>query len=404
MRLFRFSILSSLGLVVALSVGCPSKKAEPGTEPAAKTEAPAADGQASANIAEVNGQPLSRAEFDRQFERTQTRFKQGKREIPPALETRLKENILRRLVEDELIVQKAKAEGVALTDEEFEARFAEHRKRFGSDKAYQDFLKRTGQTEEQLRAELRKSLLRERLYSKLVPELEPTDEDAKNYYDTNAKRYLEPEQVKASHILFKYKESDPPETKKAQMGKCKKILGQAKKKGADFAELAKKNSEGPSAPRGGDLGKFPRGRMVPAFEKAVFAGKKGQIIGPVVTPFGCHVIKIFDKTPERQRPFDEVKASVIATLKAIKKSERTRSLLNELRQGAKVKVLDPGLKYNVPTPPQVKPQGQAPGMQKPVAVPVPSPKMPGAKMPKPMPTAKPAAKPAPAQPAAVPNP
>ncbi len=368
MRLIRTMIVSMSAAGLLLALGCPAKKtAEDGT--AKKVEANKGETKtAGAVIAEVNGEPVARADFDRQFARTQKRFQQGKRQIPPALETRLKENILRRLVEDTLIQQKAKAEGVTLSDEEFEKRFAEHRKRFGSDKAYHDFLTRTGQTEDQLKGELRKSLLRERLYSKLVPDVEPSEDDAKNYYETNIKRYKQPEMVQASHILFKYKASDPDDVKKKQMAKCKKVLAQAKKRGADFAELAKKNSEGPSAPRGGDLGKFPRGRMVPPFEKAAFDAKKGQIVGPVETPFGCHIIKVVDKTPEPQRPFDEVKASVIATLKAIKKSEATRKLLNELRQGAKVKVLDPGLKYNVPTP--MPPKKMQAGMGKPVPVPV----------------------------------
>ena len=64
------------------------------------------------------------------------------------------------------------------------------------------------------------------------------------------------------------------------------------------------------------------------------------------------LVFVFEKKKERQRPVDEVKASVVATLKAIKKSEHTRTLLNELRRGAKVTVLDPSLKYQVPPEPK----------------------------------------------------
>ncbi|MFH1811950.1 MAG: peptidylprolyl isomerase [Pseudomonadota bacterium] len=380
-------IAIAIVVVSALFVlGCPPAKDQ---KPADDGKAPPTEPVAGAakSVAEVNGIAISAEEFEQQFSRTRDRFKQNNRDIPPALEVRLKENILRRLVEDELIAQKAKAEGVALTDEEFEARFAEHRKRFGTQQAYDDFLKRTNQTEDQLRGELKKSLLRERLYSKLVPDAEPAEADIKAYYDQNLKRFMEPEQVQASHVLLSYKDSDPDPVKKEKLATCKKVLADAKKKGADFAELARKFSEGPTAPRGGDLGLFPRGRMVPPFEEAVFKAKPGQIVGPVETQFGCHVIKVVDKKPERQRPFDEVKASVVATLKAIKKSEQTRTLLNELRRTAQVKVLDPALSYQPPVEP-VMPPPATPGSQPATGI-APS-------MPMPMPTPAPAPAPAPA--------
>ena len=348
MRMSRVILLSCVVAMALILGACPADKKKDEQDPAAGKEPAAA---AATAIAEVNGKAIARSDFDRQFERTRDPFKQANREIPPALEMRLKENILRRLVEDELIAQKATSEGVALPDEEFEARFAEHRKRFGTDQAYGDFLKRTGQTEADLRHELRKSLMRERLYSKLVPDLEPGGEDAKNYYDQNQARYIEPEQVKASHILLKYSAQDADDVKKQKMDRCKKLFKQAKAKGADFAALAKEHSEGPTAPRGGDLGFFPRGRMVKEFEEVAFPAKAGAILGPVETQFGCHVIKVVEKKERRQREFDEVKASVVATLKAIQKSEKTRGLLNELRRSAEVKVLDPNLKYQVPPEP-----------------------------------------------------
>ena len=86
------------------------------------------------------------------------------------------------------------------------------------------------------------------------------------------------------------------------------------KAGADFFELAKKNSDGPSANSGGDLGYFSRGQMVKPFEDAAFALKPGEISGPVQTEFGWHVIKVEDKRNQPVPAFDEVKDQIMASL------------------------------------------------------------------------------------------
>ncbi len=89
-------------------------------------------------------------------------------------------------------------------------------------------------------------------------------------------------QVRAAHILVKGQE------------KATELLGKIKG-GEDFAKIAKENSLCPSGKRGGDLGWFGRQQMVREFEKAAFEGEKGQVIGPVKTDFGWHLIKVLDK-------------------------------------------------------------------------------------------------------------
>jgi peptidyl-prolyl cis-trans isomerase C len=89
-------------------------------------------------------------------------------------------------------------------------------------------------------------------------------------------------QVRAAHILI-------PDEKKAKDLKAKIDAGE------DFADLAKKWSHCPSKKKGGDLGWFKKGDMVPEFEDACFNGKKGQVVGPVKTEFGYHIIMINDQ-------------------------------------------------------------------------------------------------------------
>lgn len=294
-------------------------------------------------VAKVNGDPIARDKFDAQMERTRARFQRAGREIAPALEKRLKENLIRKLVDEKLIAQKAKAEGVSVTQAEVDKKFGEHKGRFGNDKAFAAFLERTKQSEDDVRRDLKKNLLRDKLFDKLMEGDAVTEKDAQEYFTANKDKYKQREQVRASHILFKVSKSATPAEKKAQLAKAKDVLKLAKKKNADFAKLASEHSEGPTKSRGGDLGKFSRGRMVKAFEEAAFGAKEGAVVGPVETQFGYHIIKVFEKTAARQREFDEVKDSILTSLKARKKSKATRTILATLKKDAKVEVLEPGI-------------------------------------------------------------
>jgi peptidyl-prolyl cis-trans isomerase D len=122
-------------------------------------------------------------------------------------------------------------------------------------------------------------------------------------YNDNAAQYSTPEQVRASHILLRTEGKDEAMVK----AKVDELLKQIRS-GADFAELAKKNSEDPgSAVNGGDLDYFGRGRMVPEFDQAAFAMEVGQISDPIKTQFGYHIIKVVDKKPATVRTLQEVR-------------------------------------------------------------------------------------------------
>jgi peptidyl-prolyl cis-trans isomerase D len=127
--------------------------------------------------------------------------------------------------------------------------------------------------------------------------------DIEKEYNNNIEQYSTPEQVRASHILLKTEGKDDAAVK----AKAEDLLKQARG-GADFAELARKNSEDEgSAKNGGDLDYFGKGRMVPEFDAAVFAMQPGQISDLVKTQYGYHIIKLVDKKPATTRPLAEVR-------------------------------------------------------------------------------------------------
>lgn len=148
-----------------------------------------------------------------------------------------------------------------------------------------------------------------------------SDEAVKAWYDEHAVQFKRP-QVKASHILVK------------DEAEAKAIYDQVKG-GADFAKLASEKSQDPgSAKQGGDLGYFEKGRMVKEFAEAAFAANKGDIVGPVKTQFGFHVIRVDDKRDAV--PVDDVKDKI----KGQMRGEIVEKYIEELKKTATI--TDPG--------------------------------------------------------------
>ena len=132
------------------------------------------------------------------------------------------------------------------------------------------------------------------------------EEALKARYEADKDRYRVPEQRHARHILLQVAPDADEKTVAAKEELARKVLAMARN-GQDFAELAKKYSEGPSAAKGGDLGFFAKNRMVKPFADAVFSMDKGQVAGPVRTQFGFHIIKLEEIRPARIRDFEEVR-------------------------------------------------------------------------------------------------
>ncbi|MBC5766191.1 peptidylprolyl isomerase [Ramlibacter albus] len=139
--------------------------------------------------------------------------------------------------------------------------------------------------------------------------------DLKTYYEQNAQRLAGKEERRASHILITADKGAAADVKAKAKAKAEELAAQARKNPASFAELAKKNSQDPgSAAQGGDLDFFQRGAMTKPFEEAVFAAKKGDIVGPVETEFGYHVIMVTDIKSQQAKTFEQVKPELEAEL------------------------------------------------------------------------------------------
>ena len=156
--------------------------------------------------------------------------------------------------------------------------------------------------------------------------------EVKAQYEKNLNLYGQPEERDASHILIASKADATESDKAAARKKADDLAAQAKANPAKFAELAKQYSQDPgSAPQGGDLGMFSRGNMVKPFDDAVFAMKVDEIIGPVQTDFGYHIIKLNAINPAKVRSFDEVKTQIETDLKRQKAAQKFASAADQFQ-------------------------------------------------------------------------
>lgn len=151
---------------------------------------------------------------------------------------------------------------------------------------------------------------------------------AKAIYDDKVKQLPPEEEVQARHILV------------ASEDEAKKMVTRVEA-GEDFAQLAKENSgDAGSKTQGGMLGYFGKGQMVPQFEEAAFALKKGEVSKPVQSQFGWHVIKVEDRRQKPPPTFDEVKDRLIGSMV----QSKAQNIATELRGKAKIAYIDPEIK------------------------------------------------------------
>lgn len=162
--------------------------------------------------------------------------------------------------------------------------------------------------------------------------VEVPDADVLAFYTQNKAQYTTEGRVRASHILLKTEGKDDATVK----AKAEELLKQAKAPGADFAALAKANSEDEgSAVNGGDLNYFGKGQMVPEFEQAAFTLKTGDISDLVKTTFGYHIIKVVDSQPETTRPIDDVKPEIVDQLKWQKAQQQAEQVAKAMEASIK---------------------------------------------------------------------
>jgi parvulin-like peptidyl-prolyl isomerase len=256
----------------------------------------------AAVLATVNGNEITSDEVNKVLmEGTQGRFDT----LPAEKQNELRQRIIEGMIAQELVYDDAQRTGVLDTKE------------------YKQEL-------EALVSRLKVQLAAKVWEQQQFEAIKVDPKEVKAYYDANPEEFVDKEKIRARHILVK-SESEAQAIIKSMKG----LSGDKLRN--EFIAQAKSKSTGPSAAKGGDLGYFPRGQMVPSFNDAAFAMKEGTISStPVQSQFGYHVIYIEDKKPAKKLGFDEVKNFIEQRLKMDKFKGAMEKKMADLRAKAKI--------------------------------------------------------------------
>ena len=236
-------------------------------------------------VAVVNGVTISKDTYDRELDFFVRRAAPGGQQIPDVQMAQMKSEVLESLIDRELLFQESKKKGIQVKSDAVSDQLQKIQQRYPNKEEFQKLLSNMGLTESDVQAQIERGMAIQKLIDKEVTEkIKVSDEETKAFYDKNPQLFQQPEQIKASHILIKV-QADAPADQKAEARKKIEDVQQKVKKGEDFATLAKTYSEGPSGPKGGDLGYFRRGQMVKPFEEAAFSLKPDETIEIVETQF-----------------------------------------------------------------------------------------------------------------------
>jgi len=256
-------------------------------------------------------------------------------------EQQLVQMATQRLVEQKLLSQEATRLGIQPNEPRVTQMAQAIERQAGGRDVLDASLAQMGSNYDQVMKMIREmDLVRSLIDRKISPSIQISDEDVALFYADNPEMFENDAQVHARHIITAAGADADADTVAKARAKAETARERALA-GEDFAELARELSEGPSAPKGGDLGFFSREQMVPAFADAAFALEPGQISEVVRSGFGFHVIKVEEKRPAGTLPLDEVSDHLQTLLVQQKTGEEVGKMVEALADTATITPLAP---------------------------------------------------------------
>jgi parvulin-like peptidyl-prolyl isomerase len=274
-------------------------------------------------VAVVNGENIAHGEFQNTFQREWYKI-QGKISLQPGDVDRFKEQIRERLIEEKLILQRAKALSLTVDDGELDKRIDEIRQDYPGT-TFTDMLGAERIDYPSWRQDIRRDLLLQKVIAAEVnAKVSVADEEVKAAYDLRAGRLKSGGRVRVAQIFVR----DPEKAKS---------IRQRLQDGKDFDKIAREESIGPEAVQGGDMGFFERGVMPDEFDAVVFSLKPGRISPVVKTSYGYHIFKVLEKEEGNKKSYAQLQASIRSELKQNREEEAYRSWITDLKLKASIR-------------------------------------------------------------------
>lgn len=287
-------------------------------------------------VAVVNGINLSEADLNQEVNIIMPMNQPFHGKISDEKIKKVRSDAMKILVDYELRAQDASSKGIKISQAVIDEEMNKMVKKFKSKEALAAAYKGAGFTKKTFLRIMERRLLAEKiLASEVDDKVSVTPEKIKNYYDSNSSKYNMPEQFRASHILIKVDPGASQEQRKAFRVNADAILKRIKD-GEKFEEIAINESDDPSKIKGGDLGYFHAGQTVAEFEEALTKLKVGEISDVVESLYGYHIIRLTDRRPPRQIPFDDIQDKIKKDLISSQKSNLLEEWMGGLYKKAKI--------------------------------------------------------------------
>jgi parvulin-like peptidyl-prolyl isomerase len=269
----------------------------------------------------VNGEPISRAAFERELQ--QLRIGGGEGSGPTDV---LKASVLDDLVSRTLLLQQARARGVEVSPDQVERAFLAIRAEYPGT-AFDDLLAQERLSVADLRARLRDQLTVEKLFrDEVFSRVEVADADVARYYAEHPGEFDEPERVHARPIVVRTREE------------AAKVRDEVRRKPASFPDVASRASIGPEGKRGGDLGWFGKGLGMPEVFDVCFRLSPNAISDVMPSPFGFHVFQVLEKKAPSSRTLEQARPAISARLLRERRGKAQEDYVAALRARAKIQI------------------------------------------------------------------
>jgi peptidyl-prolyl cis-trans isomerase C len=299
------------------------------------------DSAPSTTVVIVNNVPITETDINLEVKRILFQAKAMQQPIDESMSDSMKEKVIESLINRELLYEQCIAKGITTDVTEIDNNIEQIKQRLEPGQTFESLLAEMDITLETMRMQVGQAhAIQKLLETEVYPQAMVTEKDSRMFFDNNPQYFKKPAEVKASHILIQVAQDATDEEKLAARTKIEDVQKMIAA-GDNFADLARKYSEGPSNVSGGDLGFFDRKKMVKPFADAAFDLEPGQISEVVETRFGFHLIKVFEKNSKSTYAFDDIKQRLAELLQQQKIQDETVRYLGELRKTADIKRITP---------------------------------------------------------------